>query len=105
MGGGGVTAILLAVVAMAAGIEAQRYTCWGGCYNVCIGGNNNNNPEGLSCYYRCLSRQCIPRTATDFEYYCQVGCSLQTCAVLRSSSEDGGRLEQCLDGCNNQCKI
>ncbi|XP_051137729.1 uncharacterized protein LOC127255966 [Andrographis paniculata] len=78
---GAVAVILVASIILSncAAVNAQRYTCWGGCYNNCFLRSNKTRPEMLSCYYQCLNK-CVPRSPADYQYYCRIGCSLELCA-------------------------
>ncbi|KAI8568878.1 hypothetical protein RHMOL_Rhmol02G0234700 [Rhododendron molle] len=79
------------------------YACWGGCYNECILQTGKNPSERLPCYFQCLG-SCIAHPASDNQYYCQLGCSLEQC-VSRFSS-DGRKQERCLDNCSTKiCSI
>lgn len=60
------------------------YACWGGCYNECILLNGKNPTQRLPCYLQCLGN-CVAQPASDNQYYCQLGCSLEQC-VMRFSS-------------------
>ncbi|KAL6501944.1 hypothetical protein OROGR_027077 [Orobanche gracilis] len=64
------------------GVHAQNsmYECWGGCYNNCFirNGSSTTQADSLACDYNCLTT-CIPHSAADFNYYCQIGCSLKLC--------------------------
>lgn len=85
-GGAGIVAVLVAavmLVMLASDISAQRYTCWGGCFNNCLlrgSTNASETEEGIPCYFQCLNG-CIPRSNDDYRYYCEVGCGLQRCAT------------------------
>ncbi|XAR69327.1 hypothetical protein NMG60_11000867 [Bertholletia excelsa] len=76
------------------------YACWGGCYNQCILGSGNNPSERLPCYWSCLGT-CISRPSgqSDYQYYCQLGCSLQLCGQNLSG---GATTKQCFQNCANR---
>ncbi|KAL0323874.1 UNVERIFIED_CONTAM: hypothetical protein Scaly_2354500 [Sesamum calycinum] len=100
-GGGRVVAVVVAmVVVLAISVNAQLYTCWGGCYNVCFLRSNGTRPVGLPCYYQCLN-SCNRGSPADSQYYCQIGCAMERCVPV---SNDGARLENCLGGCTKLCK-
>ncbi|KAK6119459.1 hypothetical protein DH2020_046796 [Rehmannia glutinosa] len=56
-----------------------------GCYNECFLRSKKTRPERLACYYQCLNT-CVPRSAADYRYYCQIGCSLELCIPFSSVS-------------------
>ncbi|PIN14208.1 hypothetical protein CDL12_13162 [Handroanthus impetiginosus] len=95
-----VAAVVVALVVLANGVNAQVYTCLGGCYNKCFLRSIKSNSERLACYYQCLT-SCVPRSAADYQYYCQIGCSLELCIP---ASGDGASLERCYGSCSNLCK-
>lgn len=76
--GGSMVAILM--VAMVANCVSGQslYACWGGCYNQCFLSSGGVQPQRFPCYYQCLN-SCVPRSAADNQYYCQIGCSLELC--------------------------
>ncbi|KZV31640.1 hypothetical protein F511_00444 [Dorcoceras hygrometricum] len=80
--------------------QDKMYSCSGGCYNQCYPSVENQS-EKFSCYYKCLDG-CIPRTAADFQYYCQLGCYLKLCIL---SSTDGAAVDGCLGKCANLCML
>ncbi|KAL6533892.1 hypothetical protein OROHE_013725 [Orobanche hederae] len=75
--------ILVILVSTYYSVHAQSnnmYECWGGCYNNCFirSGSTTTQADSLACDYNCLT-SCIPHSASDFNYYCQIGCSLKLC--------------------------
>ncbi|KAL6985368.1 hypothetical protein U1Q18_018744 [Sarracenia purpurea var. burkii] len=88
---------LVAQAAIAAPqVLGSPYSCWGGCLNQCV------LERTVPCYGSCLS-SCFAHPASDYQYYCQLGCSIQQC--LRFSS-DGARTESCLENCSSSiCNI
>ncbi|XP_055819353.1 uncharacterized protein LOC129888401 [Solanum dulcamara] len=80
------------------------YACWGGCYNQCILLNmkhrvpTGNNP----CYVHCLTK-CIPTSASEYQDYCKIGCSLELCVATRFDA--GANLDACFGNCGNICRI
>ncbi|XP_059275168.1 uncharacterized protein LOC132029814 [Lycium ferocissimum] len=77
------------------------YACWGGCYNQCILLNVQGSVPGRNpCYLQCLSK-CIPRTASDYQNYCKIGCSMEICIPTRSGN--GADLDACFGNCGNVC--
>uniref|UniRef100_A0A5B7AB73 Uncharacterized protein n=1 Tax=Davidia involucrata TaxID=16924 RepID=A0A5B7AB73_DAVIN len=92
--------VVLMVVMLAQHATAGIYACWGGCYNDCILKNGKTPSERLPCYSQCL-RNCTPRSPSDYQYYCQLGCSLQFCTRF---AYDGDGLERCIGNCTNICK-
>ncbi|KAK6119460.1 hypothetical protein DH2020_001975 [Rehmannia glutinosa] len=99
---GGAGSIILMVLVLAnIGVHAQNtYACWGGCYNNCFINTKRTQTESLACDYQCLN-SCIPHSAADFKYYCQIGCSLKLCIPV---SYDSARLEKCFGKCTKLCK-
>lgn len=82
---GGVVVIFLILVLASSAVTSDRiYSCWGGCYNQCYP-NVQNQSEKFPCYYKCLNG-CFPPTAADFQYYCQIGCSLKRCIPVSSGN-------------------
>ncbi|XP_057493405.1 uncharacterized protein LOC130778926 [Actinidia eriantha] len=83
---------LLVVVAEQATTKPQSgaYACWGGCDNECNLQNGKTTTQRMPCYWNCLGN-CIPNSASDYQYYCRFGCSLAQC--IRYSS-DGGKVER-----------
>ncbi|CAN4127852.1 unnamed protein product [Withania somnifera] len=78
------------------------YACWGGCYNQCILSNMQASAPGLNpCYVQCLSK-CIPRSASEYQNYCSIGCSLELCIPTRSDA--GANLDACFGNCGNICR-
>ncbi|KAI3468268.1 hypothetical protein Pfo_024931 [Paulownia fortunei] len=99
-GAGSILAVLVVLV-FANGVQAQNtYACWGGCYNKCFTRTGRTKPERLACEYQCLN-SCVPHSAADFKYYCQIGCSLKLCILV---SHDGAKLKSCFGKCTNLCK-
>ncbi|KAL8063436.1 hypothetical protein ABFX02_01G026200 [Erythranthe guttata] len=92
--------VFLSILAMN-GVNAQIYTCWGGCYNECFLRSEKTGPERLACYFQCIN-SCVPNSPADFTNYCQIGCSLTLCSLF---SFDGERLEKCFGNCDNICKF
>lgn len=80
--GGTVVVVVLVglVMVLANGVNGQKiYSCFGGCYNECfMSSSSKTGSERLACYYLCLNG-CVPRSPSDFEYYCQIGCSFKLC--------------------------
>ncbi|KAI3468269.1 hypothetical protein Pfo_024932 [Paulownia fortunei] len=101
-GAGGVVAVMVAMMMLANCVNAQIYTCWGGCYNECILRSSKTRPERLACYYQCLN-SCLPPSAADYQNYCQIGCSLELCIPVSYGA--GARLEKCFGRCTNLCKF
>ncbi|GFP80304.1 hypothetical protein PHJA_000173800 [Phtheirospermum japonicum] len=99
---GGILAVVVVVAAAAANcsVQAQIYSCWGGCYNECFLRSNETRTDSFACYYECLN-SCVPRTPADYQYYCQIGCNLEQCTQFTS---DGAKLERCFGKCTNLCK-
>ncbi|CAK9166614.1 unnamed protein product [Ilex paraguariensis] len=100
----GVVAFLVVLV-LAKNVTAQPagdgvYACWGGCYNECILRTGKDPSQRLPCYGSCLG-QCVPQSPSDYQYYCQIGCSFESCILF---SYDGASLERCIESCANLCK-
>ncbi|KAK4420021.1 hypothetical protein Salat_2415000 [Sesamum alatum] len=100
-GGGGVVVVMVAVVVLAICVNAQVYTCWGGCYNKCFLRSNGTGQEMLACYYQCFN-SCPRRSPADSPYYCQIGCYIELCGP---DSNDVARSEKCFGRCTNLCKF
>ncbi|KAL8063435.1 hypothetical protein ABFX02_01G026100 [Erythranthe guttata] len=103
-GGECIVIIFMAVlVLLTNGVHGKStYACWGGCYNECFlkTGLVKTQSNALSCDYQCLNN-CVPRSASDFMYYCEIGCSLKRCIPV---AYDGAKLERCFGFCTNLCK-
>ncbi|KAM3378820.1 hypothetical protein P3S68_011233 [Capsicum galapagoense] len=78
------------------------YACWGGCYNKCILLNMRARVQQTNpCYLRCLSK-CIPRSTSEYQDYCSIGCSLELCIPTRYDA--GADLDACFGSCGNICR-
>ncbi|KAL8537121.1 hypothetical protein ACS0TY_012340 [Phlomoides rotata] len=103
-GGGGVVVVVLVVMAVVltnAQSAQQIYQCWGGCYNVCFVKSSKSAAERFACYYQCLPG-CVPRSPSNYQYFCQIGCALEQCRPIPYN--DGARMEKCFGSCSNLCK-
>ncbi|KAL6533891.1 hypothetical protein OROHE_013724 [Orobanche hederae] len=86
-----VVAALVVVVVAANCVDAQMYACWGGCYNECLLRSNRTSAERFACYYQCFNSSCVPPSAADYQYYCQIGCNLERCTPFSSVKVVNGR--------------
>ncbi|KAL2517655.1 Uncharacterized protein Adt_13902 [Abeliophyllum distichum] len=101
-GSSGGTLAILVVLMVANCVSGQSiYACWGGCYNQCFLSSGGVQAERIPCYYLCLN-SCVPRSDSDNQYYCQIGCSLELCVPV---SYDGASMERCFGRCSNLCNV
>ncbi|KAA8521755.1 hypothetical protein F0562_012428 [Nyssa sinensis] len=98
----GVMVVLMVAMLAQHGTAAGAgiYACWGGCYNDCILRNGKTLSEKFPCYLQC-SRNCVSHSASVYQDYCLLGCSLELCNRFAS---DGQTLERCMGNCTNICK-
>ncbi|GAV87463.1 hypothetical protein CFOL_v3_30889 [Cephalotus follicularis] len=52
----------------------------------------------VMCLFKCQSNR-PPMTSSEF---CEIGCSLSSCAHL-NNKDDPGKVKGCLDSCSNTC--
>ncbi|KAL2525512.1 Uncharacterized protein Adt_10566 [Abeliophyllum distichum] len=92
--------VLMPLMLTSVVVAPDIYGCWGGCFNECFIGSHKIPSKSFACHLKCLD-SCVPRSATDYQYYCQIGCSLKRCIFV---SYDGALMEKCFGKCTDICK-
>ncbi|KAL5822941.1 hypothetical protein ACOSQ4_020841 [Xanthoceras sorbifolium] len=96
-----IVVVTLMMVMLLGQAAASFDQCYAACYFDCILDMRKLFPivpkKFLPCGWKC-AKHCIFHPASTSLYYCNLGCSVESCSDVY---DDGVKMGSCVDNCNN----